>query len=74
MIRIAMATTKKSNDDISDKGLAVVKKCVAELEALQDSGKLTKDVYKALAREAKRASGKSWSDVAESIENFKPGR
>lgn len=69
-----MATTKKANDDISDKVLSVVKKCVAELEALQDSGKLTKDSYNALAREAKRASGKSWSDVAESIENFKPRR
>lgn len=74
MIRIAMATTKKTNEGISDKGLAVVKKCVAELEALQDSGKLTKNAYKGIVRVAKRASGKSWPDVAESIENFKPGR
>lgn len=65
---MAKAKTKEVGDEV----LATVKRVVAQLEAKSENGKLTKAEYTALRDEAKKAAGRSWKDVAESVENFKP--
>jgi ribosomal protein L19E len=62
----------KSSGEVSNASIATVRRIVADLESKRDSGKLTKDVYKAAVAEAKKATGKDWSEVSEAIENFKP--
>lgn len=72
MIETAMGKKRENVDGISDEGLATVKRIVAELQDLQDAGTLDKTEYNRLRKEAKKAAGKAWIDVAESIENFAP--
>jgi hypothetical protein len=72
MIGAVMGKKRENVDGISDEGLATVKRIVAELEALQNAETLDKTEYKRLRKEAKKAAGKAWIDVAESIENFAP--
>jgi ribosomal protein L19E len=58
--------------EVSDASIVAIRRIVADLESKRDSGKLTKEVYKAAVAEAKKATGKDWPEVSEAIENFKP--
>ena len=69
---MAKSKAAKQDDGISDAALTTVKRIVAQLEDKSEKGTLNKSAYAALRDEAKKATGKNWSDVAGSVERYKP--
>lgn len=62
----------KTKGEVSDSSILMVRRFVSDLEMKKASGKLTKDVYKETVKQAKRAVGSDWPDLAEAIENYDP--